>query len=235
MNAMRKDFQFVLSCEHASNKIPDAYETHFQHYRDLLETHRAYDLGSAGLTRFLSEQLPAPAVLALWSRLLVDVNRSLYRRTLFSEITKPLSKEARQRILTEYYDPHQQAVKKTVFESLRQKGAIFHLALHSFTPVFNGIKRDVDIGILYNPERATERALALQWRKLIQKTRPGLLVKLNRPYRGKPDGICARLRKELPDERYVGFELEINQKFYRDTKEAESLNRLILSTLSRLI
>ena len=232
---MGQDFQFVLSCEHASNKIPDTYEPLFRNCRDLLETHRAYDIGSAGLTAFLSEQLRAPAVLARWSRLLVDVNRSLYRRTLFSEITKTLSKEEKQRILSDYYYPHQQAVKKIVYDSLKQNAAILHFALHSFTPVFNGIERDVELGILYNPERPTERTLALQWRKLLKKARPDLIVKLNQPYRGKPDGICARFRKELSDEEYVGFELEVNQKFYTDKREIEQINGLILSTLSRLI
>lgn len=232
---MCNSFQFILSCEHASNQVPPAYHTLFQKYRHLLETHRGYDMGSAELTVFLSETLQAPAILAPWSRLLVDVNRSLYRRTLFSEITKTLSPEEKRRILAEYYYPYQQEIKKIVTEQLKRGIQVFHLALHSFTPVFNGLERDVDIGILYNPERPSERAIALQWRRSMKMSRPDLKIKLNSPYRGKPDGVCARFRKELSDADYVGFELEVNQRFYRNKMEAEDVNNLILSLLSRLI
>lgn len=232
---MKQKYQFVLSCEHASNEIPDAYGLLFKKYKHLLKTHRGYDIGSAELTDFLATNLQAPVVKAKWSRLLVDVNRSLYRRTLFSEISKILPASEKQRLLELYYFPYQQEIKETVQRVLKRDNSVFHLALHSFTPVYHGEERKVDVGILYNPERTGERRIALRWRRALKQARPDLVVKLNRPYRGKPDGVCARFRKELSDRQYAGFELEVNQKFYRDSKKAETINRLILSTISRLI
>ncbi len=228
---MSAKLQLLFSCEHASKKIPENYKKLFQNHCHLLETHHGYDIGSSVLTKYLSDKLQAPFLLAPWSRLLVDVNRSLYRRTLFSEITKPLLKKEKQSILDNYYYPYQKVAKQIVFERLKLGFEIFHLALHSFTPIYNGIERDVDIGILYNPERQREQEFALQWRKLLKNTRPDLRVKLNSPYRGKPDGLCARFRKEISEDHYFGFELEVNQKLYCNKKETQSINRIILSTL----
>ena len=65
---------FVLTCDHASNKVPRALgdlglsDEHF-------DRHIAFDIGAEGVTRRLSNAMDAPAVVAGYSRLVVDLNR----------------------------------------------------------------------------------------------------------------------------------------------------------------
>lgn len=229
-----KSHLWFFSCEHASNTIPIEFEHLFTDHKALLNSHRGYDLGSACLTEYLARQFSAPSLLSPVSRLVVDVNRSLYRRTLFSEITKKLPTMEKQRILRIFYYPHQERAKKIVSRLSEKDKTIFHLALHSFTPIFAGAERQVDLGILYNPGRKTERELALRWRRILTELEPKLRIRLNQPYRGKPDGLCARFRKTISDTKYAGFELEVNQKFYSDKDEAGRINKIIYLSLNSL-
>ena len=66
----------LLTGDHVSNVFPKA--TNNLGLEDwVLERHVAYDIGTRSLLNHLSEYLDAPAVLAGYSRLLVDLNRSL--------------------------------------------------------------------------------------------------------------------------------------------------------------
>src|SRR5690606_18998130 len=72
----------VLTCEHASERLPSPYAWPTGDAR-LVGTHWAFDLGIAPFARALAAELGAPAVLSRFSRLLVDPNRPLDAPTLF--------------------------------------------------------------------------------------------------------------------------------------------------------
>jgi predicted N-formylglutamate amidohydrolase len=85
--------------------------------------------------------------------------------------------------------------------------------MHSFTPVFDGAPRRADVGLLYDPRRAAERQWCGRWREALLGRRPELIVRRNDPYRGGADGLVTHLRRRFDADRYVGVELEVNQKF----------------------
>ena len=78
--------------------------------------------------------------------------------------------------------------------------------------MLDGVVRDADIGLLYDPARSGESALCRRWQACIEALEPGLKVRRNYPYTGRSDGFTAWLRRRFPDTAYVGIELEINQK-----------------------
>jgi len=41
---------------------------------------------------------------------------------------------------------------------------VIHVAVHSFTPTLRGVRRNADVGLLYDPARPGELALARRWR-----------------------------------------------------------------------
>jgi predicted N-formylglutamate amidohydrolase len=100
---------------------------------------------------------------------------------------------------------------------------VIHIAVHSFTPVLDDVVRDADIGILYDPARTSERTLAMAWKRMFD---PALRVRCNVPYRGASDGLATALRKRWPASRYMGFELEINQRIVSDQSVEEDLEKL---------
>ena len=67
---------FVLLCDHASNRVPDEYQS-FGFAAGQLGLHIAWDPGALGVARLLSGKLDAPLFWPDISRLVIDCNRPL--------------------------------------------------------------------------------------------------------------------------------------------------------------
>ena len=93
--------KILLTCEHAGNRIPIKYKKYFNNSNKLLNSHRGYDIGAYKLFKKLSP-LSDFSKHTLISRLLIDYNRSLDNKNLFSELTKNLSKEIKEEIINNY-------------------------------------------------------------------------------------------------------------------------------------
>lgn len=201
----------LLTCEHAGNQVPREYQHLFVEADAVLQSHRGWDPGSFELADSFQRRFDAPLFAHHISRLVVEPNRSVGHRQLFSEFTKTLPRQERETIVQRYYLPHRQAVTDWVSRNLSHQNVVVHLSLHTFTPVLNGTTRTADVGLLYDPARTSEVGFCKTWRKLLRSRRPDLRVRRNYPYQGKSDGLTTTLRR-LSD-RYLGIELEINQQW----------------------
>ncbi|MCB0283496.1 MAG: N-formylglutamate amidohydrolase [Calditrichaeota bacterium] len=208
-----KNTTLLFTSEHGGNDIPAGYSELFNDFHDVLATHRGYDLGIWSVADALAQAFDARLFKNHVTRLLVDTNRSLWRRTLFSEKTKPLPKKEKQKILDTYYYPHRNAITEFIETEIGRGQKILHIATHSFTPVMKGEVRNADIGLLYDPERSNEKNISKEWKNTLAATLPDFRVRFNYPYRGKPDGLTAHFRKLHANGSYLGVELEVNQKY----------------------
>lgn len=210
---MMKSRCFLVTCEHGGNMVPEEYRHLFIKRDDLLNSHCGFDGGALEMSKALSSILDAPLVSTTVTRLLVDCNRSLHRRTLFSTITRRLDADEKENILQKYYHPYRQEAMETMRHLVSEHDRVTHISVHSFTPVLNGRVRKTDIGILYHPHRPGENMMGKNLQKELRK-RTGLRVWRNYPFRGWPDGLVAAFRKIYDDERYAGIELELNRQLY---------------------
>jgi predicted N-formylglutamate amidohydrolase len=202
----------MVTCEHAGRQVPRAYTALFKHRAALLHSHRGWDWGALDVARTLSEALTAPLYFTTTTRLLIDLNRSIGHRQLFSEITRPLPKPQRDEIVDLYYRPHRDTVEQAIAQRIAAGHRVLHIASHSFAPVLDGRERLADVAWLYDPRRAGERAFASRWISCFAQFLPDLRRRRNYPYRGRADGLTAALRKRHPDQTYMGIELEVNQR-----------------------
>jgi len=53
---------------------------------------------------------------------------------------------------------------------------------------------------------------------------PEFRIRFNYPYRGKPDGHV-RYFRDREEEKYIGLELEMNQKFANDRQVHENISK----------
>lgn len=215
----------ILTCEHASNKLPAAFKKAVP--AKVLETHRAYDIGACAVfSKLVKFAKPEFHCEGKFSRLFVDLNRTITNKSVFSDYYKLLEKRdpatsAKMKVqAVAYWMEYRTTIEKFVASSLSQpkrvaKSAptIVHLGIHSFTPVLNGKKRNTDIGILYDPSRPAECKLAQVIKDEIKRLYPQMKVRFNYPYKGTSDGLTTTLRKKFGP-RYAGLEIEINQKFF---------------------
>lgn len=213
----RSDSILILTCEHASNKLPTAFKKAVP--AEVLKTHRAYDIGAVQVFRKLVKfAKPEFFCEGKFSRLFVDLNRTITNKSAFSNFYEAL--EARDKAAatkvkaqaTAYWNEYRAAIEK--FVKANAKKEIIHLGIHSFTPVLNGKVRNADIGILYDPSRPQERAYANIIKAEIKRLYPAMKVRFNYPYKGTSDGLTTTLRKKFGPQ-YVGIEIEINQKFFK--------------------
>ena len=143
---------YLLIAEHAGNVVPAPW-------RDLglaepyLGTHFAIDIGVDALTRRLSRTLRAPAVIARYSRLFLDYNRPAdewdFMRPDLGGIPVPGNlavdaADARLRKLVAWAP-----VERAIIEAAGRRALI---SVHSFTPVMGGVRRNVDIGVLWREQ-----------------------------------------------------------------------------------
>lgn len=201
----------VVSCEHAGRSVPAAWAAAFEGFGALLDSHRGWDPGALELGRGLADAFGAPLHAAATTRLLIDTNRSIGHRQLFSEVTARLPPAQRRAIVERFYRPHRDAVEGEVAGHVAAGRRVLHVGSHSFTPVLDGVARRADVAWLYDPRRPAECELAAAWMTAFVRRAPQLRLRRNYPYRGRSDGLTALLRRRHPDDAYAGIELEVNQ------------------------
>lgn len=210
---MKGKVSWVITCEHASQVVPEQYRRLFP--KAILESHRGFDIGAKKYAKSLAEELSGRLFLGTYTRLLVDLNRSLHKPGLFSDYTKGFSRAEKEDILRHYYTPYRNRVFAHIASEIERGHTIIHLSCHSFTPKLHGKVRNMDLGILYDPHRLNERNLAEQWKRTLQET-TSLHVRLNAPYRGAADGHTSALRLCFSPEKYIGIEIEVNQRLFTE-------------------
>jgi predicted N-formylglutamate amidohydrolase len=172
----------ILTCEHASERMPAPWTWSDADLR-LVGTHWAFDLGAADLTRELATRMGAVGILARFSRLLVDPNRAEHEASLFRDVAEglpvtmnvalaPADREAR---LATYYRPFHAAIDREVAVTR----ATTLLSVHSFTPVYEGNQRTLEVGVLFDREDALGAMLVDAFEEA------GFRVAPNEPYSGK--------------------------------------------------
>lgn len=210
----------IVSCEHGGYEVPANYSNLFKGQEEVLLSHRGWDPGALEMAGFLSNNLHAPLYKCATTRLLVEPNRSISSNSLFSEFSQGLTAEQREEALQCYYYPYRNTIEQLISES---SDRILHLSIHSFTPVWNGESRKVDIGLLFDPDRKGEVEFCEHYYSELKKQLPSFNIEFNEPYKGIDDGFTTHLRTLFPDELYLGVEIEVNQK-YAHTPEWKNLS-----------
>lgn len=218
---------YVLVCEHASNRLPKAAKG-LGLPAEALNHHIAYDIGAEGVARLLSRLLDAPLVLQRFSRLVYDCNRppeSDGAMPEVSEVTsipgnKNLSAEAKLQRLREIYWPFHQALADILDERACSTKKTIVVTIHSFTRVYKGKERAVELGILYDRDGGIAG-------KLI-KAFPNVDVRLNEPY-GPKDGVLHTLNLHAAPRGLKSVMLEIrNDLIANERGQYEWAQRLSL-------
>lgn len=206
---MKKPF-LVLTCEHAGRDIPESAQSCFQtkEAHDALNSHEGYDPGAREIFDHLSG-LATFSLAGEVSRLVVELNRSPHHPKVFSRFTQSLPTSTREDLLMEIYKPF----RNQVLQAVSQSTPVLHLSVHTFTPELDGLARNCDLALLYDPSRSAEKILCNQFAAALKGST--FRFRRNFPYRGIADGHTTALRKLFPDPQYSGIELEVNQRWFR--------------------
>jgi predicted N-formylglutamate amidohydrolase len=147
----------VFLCDHASNCVPLALDN-LGLSEEQLRDHIAWDIGAAEVTRRLAAHFDAPAVLAGYSRLVIDCNRQLDDLESILPVSdgdlipgnQNLSEaDAAARAEACFWPYHQAAA--AVIEGVEARGVVPPVVMmHSFTPSMGHAPRPWHIGVLWD-------------------------------------------------------------------------------------
>ena len=177
----------LIVCDHASRRIPQALRN-LGVPESALEKHIAWDIGAEALARALAAALEIPAVLAGYSRLVIDCNRHL--KDPSSIVTesdgetvpgnKDLTPAEREARVSSCFWPYHRGIDQALVELVDGAEVPALVAIHSFTPKMLGITRPWHCGVLWDrdPRMAVPMLEALR-------REPGLVVGDNEPYSGR--------------------------------------------------
>ena len=197
----------LVTCEHASERLPAPWAWS-ERDRRLVGTHWAFDLGAADLAREYAGIVGGVAVLSRFTRLLADPNRPESSPTLFREYAEgepvelnasidPAEREIR---LDGYYRPFHEAVDREVAAS----AAPILLAMHTFTPLYEGTPRTLEVGVLFDEEEELANRL------IIHLAEAGFRVAPNEPYSGR-EGLIHVVERHARTHGRRAIEIEVRQ------------------------
>lgn len=177
----------LLLCDHANNHIPTRLR-HLGLELDVFGRHVAYDIGCEKLTRLLSERFNASALLANYSRLVIDLNRHPGDGSSIPEVSDNIEipgnhnltpEQIRQREEALFWPYHNRI--EQILERISRRGQQPILcSIHSFTPVFRDYQRPWHIGVLWDRDQRLSSPLLESLRQEAE-----LCVGDNEPYHAR--------------------------------------------------
>jgi len=184
----------ILVCEHASAAMPAPWGTLGLPEAQRL-AHIAWDPGALGLARGLAARLEATLVHAPVSRLIYDCNRppdlagAMPARSEIHDIPGNGGIDAAERLrrTAAVYLPFHQGLQALVAERLALGRAPVIITIHSFTPVYFGRPRELELGVIHDRDTTLATLILSEAR-----ARTPLVSDLNVPY-SAADGVAHML------------------------------------------
>ncbi|WP_337267022.1 N-formylglutamate amidohydrolase [Oryzifoliimicrobium ureilyticus] len=184
----------LLICEHASPRLPRGFGD-LGLSREALASHIAWDPGALAVARGLSVALDATLIHQTYSRLIYDCNRppdaagAMPARSEIYDIpgNENIAESERIARTEALYIPFHAAVSREIALRKARKRETVIVTIHSFTPVYYGRQRAVEIGILHDTDSRFADAMLHAAEGVA-----GFRTERNEPY-GPEDGVTHSL------------------------------------------
>jgi predicted N-formylglutamate amidohydrolase len=219
----------LLICEHASKYIPASLNNLDLDDRTT-NSHVAWDPDALAVAKLLSTTLNACLIYANISRLVYDCNRPPYApgaMPVKSEIfqidgNRNLSDAAKEARISEIYLPFTKAIETQITARSKAGRPTVIVTIHSFTPIYFGETRNVELGLLHDQDsRLVDAMLALP---------NSMDVRRNQPY-GPQDGVTHTLQVHALENGALNVMIEIRNDLI--TTEADQVS--VANELAQII
>jgi predicted N-formylglutamate amidohydrolase len=222
----------VVICEHASPFIPAEFSDLGLQAADR-ESHVVWDPGAKAIATGLASRLGATLIASKVSRLVYDCNRppdahdAIPARSETVDIpgNADLTAGGRKERADRFYFPF----RDTVARVLKSKTNPVLVTIHSFTPVYFGKARDVEIGVLHDADARLADALLSDLSEVATMT-----VRRNEPY-GPSDGVTHTLKEHALPDGHLNVMLEVRNDLLKDETQQTEIAHTLASWLTRAL
>lgn len=214
----------LLVCDHASCRFPQALgDMGLDPFAR--RCHLAIDIGAGKLTEKIAKSLGFTAVIAQYSRLVIDCNRQLMDPGAFLEYgdgivvpgNRNLTQADKDARADAIYWPYHNAIEDQITRLRAVGPAPAFISIHSFTPVLNGVSRDVQMGVLWDTDSRLSDIFIKEFRAA------GFMTGDNEPYSGRaPQDFTIDHHAEEIGLPHVG--IEVRQDLIDDIAGVEEIS-----------
>ncbi|UWQ90185.1 N-formylglutamate amidohydrolase [Rhodobacteraceae bacterium M382] len=223
----------LILCEHACKDIPDRYDRLGLRDSDR-DSHAAWDPGARAIALTLSQALESPMVASRVSRLVYDCNRppdapdAMPARSELIDVPGNADLTAAQRAerTAQIYDPFCTTVSEVIARRQADARPTVLITIHSFTPVYFGKPRAVEIGILHDDDRRMADLMLAEAPRL-----PHRQVVRNAPY-GPQDGVTHSLKLHGLGNGLANVMIEVRNDLVTTTEEENAMARDLLALIN---
>jgi predicted N-formylglutamate amidohydrolase len=227
---------FLIVCEHASKRIPASFGG-LGLDEAALASHIAWDPGALAVAQTISERLDATLIAHRFSRLLYDCNRppeSPAAVPAVSEIyaipgNAGLTDAERQARVDSFYVPFRDVLADRIDRRLNQGRPTVLVTVHSFTPIYKGVPREVKLGILHGADTRLADALLKTTTAEVR-----LTVRRNEPY-GPADGVIHTLDEHAVSRGLLNVMLEIRNDIIADRASQTEMAEWLAGCLTKAL
>ncbi len=223
----------LLICEHASNRIPAALND-LGLTDNTRQSHVAWDPGALKLAEILSDRLDATLIFARFSRLVYDCNRppdctdAMPAKSEVFAIPGNTDIPAPQRAarIEEVYQPFATAISTEISQRVAQNTPPVIITIHSFTPLYFGKARDVELGILHDTDSKLADAML--------DIPCDLTCRRNQPY-GPQDGVTHTLKLHAHPNGLLNVMIEIRNDLIATSHAQNKVADILFHMITRAL
>ncbi len=219
----------LLVCEHASCHIPTAMKA-LGVSGAARNSHIAWDPGALAVARAMSSHFDAVLIASTVSRLVYDCNRppdapdaipvESERHSVPGNVGLTAAERAER--VARFYAPF----RASVASALRATAEPILVTVHSFTPVYAGTSRSVEIGVLHDRDARLADAMLACARDHTEAD-----VRRNEPY-GPEDGVTHTLTEHALPAGCPNVMLEIRNDLIADAPSQCAMARMLARWLT---
>lgn len=222
----------VFVCEHASAVLPPSAGD-LGLSPEALSSHIAWDPGALEIAQRLSTSLNGLLVHQRFSRLIYDCNRPPESPAAMPEKSEiyaipgnlnlsPAERYARTAAL---YVPFHDRIAHEIARIAGEGGKPVIVTVHTFTPVYFGKPREVEIGILHDTDSRLADAM-------LEAAAGGpYQVERNSPY-GPEDGVTHTLRLHALPQGFANVMIEVRNDLVRDEAGLKAISAYLADLIS---
>lgn len=218
---------FLVFADHASNAVPDDLNQ-LGLSPDILDTHIAFDIGSAATADSMAAALRGRVFRCGFSRLVLDVNRAENRADLIPPVSDSIpvpgnhgiSQGDREARIARFHATYHAALGERMAAAATE--AAFIVSVHSFTPRLMGAMQDRPwhIGLLWRHDEASARRF-MAWLERCT----DWVVGDNKPYDAREFNYS--IDRHVAPRGLPHLTIEVRQDLIANERDASAVGRIL--------
>lgn len=216
---------FLISCEHATCAVPEAYREIFRGSEDDVASSEGWEPGALNLAQGFAMKFRTPLVHGDVTRLLIDLEQDGDER--WSRFALKLPETTRIKVAERHEKPYRLMLAQRIAEDLRRHSGVLHLMIHTNAHTDGRVTLETPAG------GVLAEKIAAAWRLRLH----GDDLDIRHFRNSQSHALGTLLSADFPPENYAQVRLDVSQSFFLEGRPLkwEPLKKRLMETLVQAV